>query len=80
MTKEQILKNLEPLFEEAYETGKWFRSNYQGIWFHPDKLKENQAKGYFVWGPVNWKLGYPPEDERGETYVEQFERKRVSDV
>ena len=61
MEKEDILKTLEPLFEQAEKEGLWFYSTYQDLWFTPKELRSNQANGTFVWGVVNWKLRKPQE-------------------
>lgn len=56
-----ILKDLQPMFAEAYEKGLWFYSTYQDMWFSPDELDEAQAEGRFIWGPSNWQLRHPNE-------------------
>lgn len=77
-----IIDLLEPLFERALKEKKWFRSNYQGIYFSPKELRAELNKGKFVWGPVNWMLVDPPafrdlEVERVEAfaYNEQLQRR-----
>ncbi len=59
--REEILASLAPLFAEAERCGLWFHCNYQDLWFSPKDLRASQAKGNFVWGPVNWKLRDPKE-------------------
>lgn len=62
MTAEQTYaKMMKPLFEQARAEGKWFWTRYQDIWFSPDQLAAEHAKGSFRWGPVNWKLRDPQE-------------------
>lgn len=56
-----ILKSLEPLFREARAKGLWFYCTYQQLWFSPDELAKEHAKGTFIWGPVNWMLRNPKE-------------------
>lgn len=58
-TKESIIESLQPLFWEATQKGLWFHCNYQDMWFSPKELRAAQAKGNFVWGPVNWTLKPP---------------------
>lgn len=58
---EQTLKNLESLFAEAERKRLWFYCSYQELWFSPKELREEQANGSFVWGPVNWVLRDPME-------------------
>lgn len=53
LTNEELMK---PLFAKAEAEGLWFQSNYQGIWFSPKDLRQQQASGKFRWGPVNWQL------------------------
>ena len=80
--REKILASLEPLFQEAERTGKWFYSNYQGLWFSPEQLREHHKNGRFIWGAVNWTLRDPKEKlielldhkETIEREIEQFER------
>ena len=55
------MTDLEAMFKEADETGKWFWCHYQDLWFSPDKLRKEQAEGRFRWGAVNWKLRDPAE-------------------
>jgi len=59
--REEILKELEPLFEKAEKEGKWFYCKYQGLWFSPQKLREQQEQGRFIWGSCNWELRDPRE-------------------
>lgn len=77
-----IIDSLEPLFDKAHKERKWFRSNYQGMYFSPKELREHLTKGKFVWGPVNWCLVDPPpfrdlEAERVEAlaYNENLQRR-----
>lgn len=57
---EEILKSLEPLFEQATRENKWFFCSYQALDFSPKELREAHKQGRFIWGPVNWKLIDPP--------------------
>jgi len=59
--KEQITQGLAPLFSEARQKGLWFFSPYQQLWFSPQQLQNQQAKGKFLWGAVNWQLRNPME-------------------
>lgn len=61
-------KNLSHLFKIAEEQGLWFYSHYQQMWFSPRELKEQQSRGHFVWGAVNWELRDP------KIKLKQFER------
>jgi len=70
--REAIISDLQPLFEKARLTGKWFRSPYQNIWFSPDELEKTQSEGRFIWGLVNWELHDPAEREESlKTEVRQ---------
>jgi hypothetical protein len=61
MSKEEILKTLEPLFETAKKEHKWFYTSYQDMWFSPSELREQHKKDKFLWGAVNWQLRDPRE-------------------
>lgn len=54
--KQTILEELEFLIKEAEEKGWWLRSHYQQLEFSPRELRESNAQGRFIWGPVNWEL------------------------
>ncbi len=56
-----ILQELEPLFKKAVNLKLWFYCSYQGMWFSPKELREQHAKGKFIWGAVNWQLRSPLE-------------------
>jgi hypothetical protein len=58
---DEILAGLEPLFKEAEERKLWFYANYQQMWYSPTELKAQHAKGYLIWGAVNWQLRNPYE-------------------
>lgn len=60
-TRELIIKELEPLFEQAEKEGLWIHSIYQDMWFTPKELRECHAEGRFIWGLVNWELRSPHE-------------------
>ncbi len=57
------------LFTQARRDGMWLYSAYQNLWFTPDELELEQAKGGFRWGPINWQLRLP------EQYIEYATRK-----
>lgn len=57
----EILADLDPLFREAHQTGKWFHCNYQDLWFSPEELAKHHENGQFIWGAVNWQLRDPME-------------------
>lgn len=59
--KAEILRQLQPLFEQARREGKWFHTFYQDIWLSPDELEAAHKKGRFLWGPCNWTLRDPKE-------------------
>lgn len=59
--KEDILKSLEPLFQQAIKEKKWFLSTYQAMIFSPKELRDKHAAGELIWGPSNWRLIDPPE-------------------
>jgi hypothetical protein len=63
--RQQIEESLKPLFEKARKEKLLFRSDYQGIVFTPDELEQEQAKGHFVWGAVNWELIDPEKIKEG---------------
>lgn len=52
---------LPELIDQAEKEGKWLYCPYQSMWFSPQQLREENAKGYFLWGPVNWRLRDPKE-------------------
>lgn len=60
-TKEQMRQLLEPLISQAEAEGKWLHCSYQDLWFSPAQLREENRKGSFLWGPVNWTLRDPQE-------------------
>jgi hypothetical protein len=60
-SKIEYEKLMQPLFEEARRTGLWFHCSYQDLWFSPDELRSEHAKGSFRWGPSNWTLRDPKE-------------------
>jgi len=59
--KEEILLELEPLFEKAEKEKLWFHCSYQDLWFSPKDLKNYQKQGRFIWGVDNWTLRNPME-------------------
>lgn len=52
---------LDEMFRTARADGLWFYHNgISGpLWFSPDELQAEQAKGRFVWGAINWTLRDP---------------------
>ena len=60
-TREEVLKHLNPLIDQAEREGKYLYSYYQGIWFSPAELRKQNANGSFCWGPCNWALRDPKE-------------------
>lgn len=72
--QQQVLEGrLEPMFERAKADGLWFHHNgiAGDIWFSPEELREQHAKGLFIWGPVNWRLESPFE------YLRELREKQV---
>lgn len=59
--REEVARQLAPLFEQADREGLWFYCNYQDMWFSPDELRARQARGELHWGATNWKLRDPTE-------------------
>lgn len=52
---------MKPMIAQARAEGKWLHCHYQDLWFSPDQLEAEHAKGNFRWGPVNWALRDPQE-------------------
>jgi hypothetical protein len=88
---ESVAESLRPLIGEARATGMWLYSqSLAGIlWFSPDELAAENAKGKFCWGPINWQLRHPQEYLRQlridhkkymETYENQMDRLRNAGV
>jgi hypothetical protein len=65
---QQDQDDLDLMFIEAKRLNMWFYSqNLTGThWFSPDELDQEQAKGNYLWGKVNWTLKHP------ETYLRQL--------
>ena len=65
MSNEEVYVDVEsgmkPLFERAEKEGLWFYCHYQNLWFSPKELREQNSKGKFWWGAVNWTLRSPDE-------------------
>ena len=60
--KQAILMSLQPLFEEAETSGRWFfhESAEAGqVWCSPEYLRQQQSKGEYVWAPEHWELRSP---------------------
>jgi hypothetical protein len=55
------LDGLAALIERARSEGKWLHCPYQDLWFSPDELADQNDRGSFRWGPVNWTLRDPIE-------------------
>ena len=62
--REEILKSLEPLFNEAEQKGLWFYCSYEQMWFTPKELKQMHSEDRFIWGEDNWELRNPNEGIR----------------
>lgn len=77
LKKEEILKNLEPMFKRAKKEGKWFHSYIQDIIFSPKELREDQANGKYIWGPDNWELVNPKEELKDLEHVAKCAQKDV---
>ena len=54
-------KEMNAMIDRAEKEKLWLRSLYQDMWFSPAELREQQAKGLFRWGVVNWELRDPKE-------------------
>ena len=54
-----VVELMEPLLREAEARWLWLYCSYQDMWFSPRRLREQHAKGYFRFGPVNWELRDP---------------------
>lgn len=80
MEKEQILKELEPLFIKAEKEGLWFYSPYQQMWFTPKELKKAHNEGRFVWGIPNWELRSPYEKITELETLKRNIEKQIEDV
>lgn len=59
--KEDIIAELQPLFEEAEEKGLWFFTPYQKKWFSPQELRHEHENNRFLLCAINWELRYPNE-------------------
>ena len=51
-----ITIGMQPLFEKAERENLIFYSRYQGLYFTPKELRDNQKNGRFRWGAANWEL------------------------
>ena len=56
-----MIDSLQQLIEKAREEKKWLYCYYQTLWFSPDELQDENEKGKFRWGVVNWELRDPAE-------------------
>jgi len=45
--KEEVIRLLEPLIQQAEREGKWLESTYQNIPFSPRELRAENAKGSY---------------------------------
>lgn len=54
--REEVSRQLAPMFEKARREGLYFLCRYQGMEFSPDELQAEQAQGRLNWGAVNWEL------------------------
>lgn len=64
-----IIREMEPLIRQAENEGLWLKSLHQGFWFKPQELRECQNRGEFLYNPVNWTLGMPPEVNKEEETI-----------
>jgi hypothetical protein len=77
--KEKALNGLNFMIEEAKEKGLWLRSKYQGIWFHPEDLRQHNEKGNFIWGAGNWDLKDPKEKTKElESEIHKAEERLIN--
>lgn len=65
---------LEPLIREAEREGKWLLCSYQQILFSPKELRDQNSKGNFRWGPVNWRLVDPPKPKNPQAAFDRVVR------
>jgi hypothetical protein len=54
-----LAEELAGLIAEAESKGLWISSRYQELWFSPDELRRNNARGAFLWSRDNWKIADP---------------------
>lgn len=54
-------EELSRLIDKAERDGQWLRCSYQDLVFTPQELRDENAKGRFVWGVCNWQLIDPRE-------------------
>ena len=59
MEREIVKSQLEVLIKRAEKTKNWLYCHYQDLWFSPEKLREENENGRFLWGPVNWDIKSP---------------------
>lgn len=55
------MKSLTALILQARAEGKWLWVSYQDLWFTPDELARDNARGAFRWAPENFRLRDPSE-------------------
>lgn len=70
---------LAELIAEARQKKLWLYVSYQSMWFSPDDLERENARGHFLWAPGNWRLRDPAEgladiDRRAENIAEERRR------
>lgn len=59
--REAVIEGMEPMLRKAKLEGLYLHCAYQDIWFSSDELREEQSRGSFCWGAVNWTLRDPAE-------------------
>lgn len=77
------MSDLAALIDKAEREGKWLWCAYQDLWFSPAQLREQNAKGSFRWGAINWKLRDPQErideaDRRAKATSDEAARVRAA--
>lgn len=56
-----LAQQLREMIQRARAESKWLWCRYQGLWFSPNALEEQNRNGKFLWGPMNWELRDPAE-------------------
>ena len=70
--KEEVLRQLEPMFEKAEREGLWLQSESHDMLFSPKELHEMHDENTFLWGALNWELK-SPQDE-----LEMLKRRKLN--
>ena len=58
-TKEEVMKDMEEMIQQAEREGKWLRANYNGMVFTPSELRLAHTQNKFLWGKINFYLVVP---------------------